>query len=132
MQDRPTALELLDAVRQFVERDVVEALDGTRRFHARVAANVLAIVARELRDGDTLLRNEWRRLTALLAADAAEPHDARALGGAVAQLNADLAARIRAGDADREPFRGAVLTHLRATADEKLRVANPAYLGERP
>src|SRR5947208_3263750 len=48
MQDRPDVRELLDAVRGFLEEDVVPALEGPRQFHARVAANVLAIVGREL------------------------------------------------------------------------------------
>jgi hypothetical protein len=129
MQDRPTARELLDAVRRFVDREVVPALEGVRQFHARVAANVLAIVARELADGETQLSEEWRRLRALLepmeGADAALP---REIESAVAQQNAALAARIRAGDADHGPFRAAVLAHLRTTADDKLRIANPTYL----
>ena len=48
MQDRPTVRELLDAVRSFLEVDVVPALHGPARFHALVAANVLAIAGREL------------------------------------------------------------------------------------
>jgi aminoglycoside phosphotransferase (APT) family kinase protein len=45
---RPTASELLDAVRGFLTDQVMPATDGQLAFHARVAANVLAIVAREL------------------------------------------------------------------------------------
>lgn len=132
MQDRPTALELLDAVRTFIESQVVSALEGTRQFHARVAANVLAIVGRELRDGDVQLRDEWQRLTALLgsAGGGEPPADAGALRVALATLGQELAARLRAGDADAGPWRAAVLAHLRATAEEKLRIANPDYLGE--
>ena len=132
MQDRPTALELLAAVRQFLEEQVVPALEGGRQFHARVAANVLAIVGRELQHGDAQLRAEWRRLTALLAparAHGEPPADAALLREEVAALTAELAARVRAGDVDAGPFRAAVLAHLRATADEKLRIANPGYLG---
>jgi len=133
MQDRPTACELLDAVRQFLEAQVVPMLAGARQFHARVAANVLAIVARELRDGDAFLREEWRRLAVLVgqAPDTEPPTEREALQAAVAALNTRLAARIRAGDADREPYRAAVLEHLRATVTEKLRIANPGYLAER-
>ena len=148
MQDWPTVLELLAAVRDFVARQVVPALDGRRQFHARVAANVLAIVERELRDADAQLREEWTRLRTLCAidssvdADAAgtqqlaapdddvPPADPATLRAAVVASNADLAARIRGGDADRGPFRSAVLRHLRATTDDKLRIANPGYLEE--
>ncbi len=134
MQDRPTIAELLAAVRGFLESQVVPALEGSRQFHARVAANVLAIVGRELLDGDPQLRDEWRRLTALLGSDAGTPGeppvDLDALSAAVATLTQELAARIRAGAADAGPWRASVLAHLRATTIEKLRIANPAYLEE--
>ena len=45
---RPTASELLDAVRGYLTDQVMPATSGQLAFHARVAANVLAIVAREL------------------------------------------------------------------------------------
>lgn len=45
---RPTAPELVAAVADFLDSDVRGATDGQVNFHARVAANVLRIVAREL------------------------------------------------------------------------------------
>lgn len=45
---RPTARELLAAVRDHLTEDVMPATSGRLAFHARVAANVLAIVEREL------------------------------------------------------------------------------------
>jgi aminoglycoside phosphotransferase (APT) family kinase protein len=48
---RPTASELLDAVRGFLTDEVMPATSGQLSFHARVAANVLGIVARELEFG---------------------------------------------------------------------------------
>lgn len=60
---RPTARELLEAVREFVTAEVMTADDSRLAFHGRVAANVLAIVERELaqehvaRDGD-----DWETL----------------------------------------------------------------------
>ncbi len=48
---RPTAGELLDAVRGFLTDEVMPATSGQLTFHARVAANALAIVARELELG---------------------------------------------------------------------------------
>jgi hypothetical protein len=86
---------------------VVPALDGTRQFHARVAANVLAIVGRELATGDDALRAERRRLTTLLdASDGEEPETAAALAASVRALNETLAERIRRGDADAEAVAG--------------------------
>ncbi|MGN6790843.1 MAG: phosphotransferase family protein [Streptosporangiaceae bacterium] len=48
---RPTASELLDAVQSFLTEQVMPATGGQLAFHARVAANVLGIVARELELG---------------------------------------------------------------------------------
>jgi aminoglycoside phosphotransferase (APT) family kinase protein len=71
LHGRPTARELLDAVRGFLAEDVMVNTTGRLSFHARVAANMLAIVERELahpgtwRDGDdwaTLARNVRDRL----------------------------------------------------------------------
>ena len=127
MQDRPTVQELLAAVRAFLEDDAVPALDGRRRFHARVAANVLAIVGRELADDAPAA--EWTRLATLLGhAETTPPADPAARALAVRQMTATLAKRIRQGDADGGPFATAVRAHVRATVREKLRVANPEYL----
>lgn len=128
MQDRPDARELLEAVRAFLEEQVVPALEGTRQFHVRVAANVLGIVSRELAHGDEGLRVEWRRLVALLEAPASEvPESGAGLVEAVRALNEGLAERIRGGDADAGPWRARVLAHLRATAEDRLAIANPRY-----
>ncbi len=132
MQDRPDARELLEGVRVFLEEQVVPVLDGTRQFHARVAANVLAIVGRELVGGDEALRVEWRQLVTLLATpEAAIPETGATLFAVVRALNDTLATRIRSGDADAGPWRHAVLAHLRATADARLAIANPKYAGSR-
>src|SRR5262245_44467292 len=98
MQDRPTLTELIDAVRGFLERDVVTALEGTTKFHARVAVNVLSIVARELEHEPTQLAAEWQRLDALLGAEPLPP--APELRDAVRRRTDALCARIRAGEAD--------------------------------
>jgi len=124
MQDRPTILELLDAVRGFLEKDAVEALDGTAKFHARVAANVLAIVMREIELEPLQLAAEWERLDQLLGVETA-PAAPDELRDAVRARTEALCARIRAGEADAGELRAAVLAHVRATVREKLAIANP-------
>ncbi len=124
MQDRPTILELLDAVRGFIEKDAVDGLEGTAKFHARVAANVLAIVMRELELEAAQLAAEWQRLDQLLGVDPA-PAAPSALRDALRARTEALCARIRAGEADAGEFRAAVLAHVRATVREKLAIANP-------
>jgi hypothetical protein len=48
---RPTASELLEAVREFLTGQVRPATTGQLAFHTRVAANILGIVAREVELG---------------------------------------------------------------------------------
>ena len=129
MQDRPTYSELLEAVQHFLETDVVPALDGPKKFHARVAANVLAIVRCELQSEDAQLTTEWRGLDALLGAAETLPTERDALRRRLAERTEALCARIRQGDADTGPWRDAVLAHVRQTVIDKLAVANPKLLG---
>jgi len=129
MQDRPTYNELLEAVQQFLENDVVPALDGTKKFHARVAANVLAIVRRELQLETVQLTEEWNGLNALLGAAESMPTDRDELRRCLHERTAELCKRIRHGEADSGAWRAAVLDHVRRTVTAKLEVANPKYLG---
>lgn len=100
---KPTAAELVAAVAEFLETEVRSSDGGALNFHARVAANVLRIVERELLD-DT--------------ADAPR----RALSALGFQDESALAASIRAGDSGDE-----VLPALHALVAHRLAVAHPGY-----
>ena len=108
--DVPTAAQLVEAVREFLERDVMEATDGRVRFHIRVAVNALNMVQRELEVGATQAADHRAALDRLGVAD-----------------EAALAAAIRNGDFDDR--RSELLEVLRSTVRAKLEVANPRYLG---
>jgi len=127
MQDRPSARELLEAVERFLERDVVGALEGPKQFHARVAANVMRILARELELGPRFLRAEWQRLEDVLGPTAA-PESESARADTVRVRTRELCERIRRGDADADPWRARVLAHVRRTVEEKLAIVKPGML----
>jgi aminoglycoside phosphotransferase (APT) family kinase protein len=64
---RPTARELLDAVRGYLLDDVVAATSGRVSFHARVAANVIAIVERQLaQDSHAPDGDDWASLALIV------------------------------------------------------------------
>ena len=131
MQDRPTATELLAAVRLFLHAEVVPMLTDPRlKFHTLIAANVVAVVERELTGEEERLRAEWRRLVALDpdTTPASPPASLAALKADIDARRRALCARIRAGEADAGPWRAAVLAYARWTVEEKLRVSNPRYL----
>jgi hypothetical protein len=103
---RPTAAELVAVVADFLDDEVRAAIDGPVNFHARVAANVLRIVERELLDQST---------DGVIAA----------LAGLGFSDEAGLAAAIRAGDVDDRP--DDVLACLRTVVRGRLDVAHPGY-----
>jgi hypothetical protein len=107
--DVPSTGELVEAVREWLQSDVLAATDGRLQYHTRVAINVLSIVERELALGATHEEAHLDRLRTLGVAD-----------------DAALAAAIRSGELDdRLPeVRALVWQSVR----DKLAVANPRYL----
>ena len=128
MQDRPTSIELLEAAADFVDRELVPAIEGARQFQARVVANVMRIVAREIQMEDPAVRVEVKALARLLGRDAPHLHSLDDLRKASASMGEELSARIRAGDADSGSWRAQVLSVVRQSVEDKLRIANPRYL----
>jgi len=114
--DRPTAAELLDAVEEYLT-EVRDGVPGRLGFHARVAANVVATVRREIELGPDQARLLDERLASL---------GISATGRAG---EAELAAAIRRGDFDDRVDE--VTDVVRATVRDKLAVSNPGYW-ERP
>jgi hypothetical protein len=128
MQDRPTSVELLEAAADFVDRELVPAIEGARQFQVRVVANVMRIVAREIKLEDPLVRSEVKALARLLGHDAPHLHSLDDLRAAAAGMGEELTAKIRAGEADDGAWRGEVLAVVRQSVEDKLRIANPRYL----
>lgn len=127
MQDRPTYDELLAAVEHFLDAEIVPNMPGSRGFHARVAANAIRIVRRELAAEEDQLDAEWVGLDTLLGA-AERPPGRAALRDALRTRNGTLCDRIRSGDADRDPYRAQVVAHVRRTVSDKLSVSDPDWL----
>jgi hypothetical protein len=128
MQDRPTSIELLEAAADFVDRELVPAVNGQRQFQARVVANVMRIVAREIRSEDPQVRAEVAALAKLLGHEKPHLHSLADLHKAAFSLNEELAAKIRAGEFDSGESRIPVLAAVRQIVEDKLRIANPRYL----
>ena len=110
--DVPSARELVEAVREWLERDVMSGTSGRLQFNARVAVNVLAMVERELEVGPQQAAAHTARLAAFDCAD-----------------DTELARRIREGELDDRlaEVRAAVF----ASVLDKLAVANPRFVNDR-
>ncbi len=99
MSDRPAAPELVEAVREFLEGEILPAVGDHRlKFRTLVAINALGIALRELEG--------------LSGSEPLNPEEVRA-----------LAERIRARDVP-----DGVLVLLKEHVAAKLRVASPRYL----
>jgi len=118
MQDRPTAQELLVAVEELLRETLMPALRGQASFHARVAANAMGIVRREIDSIADLDVRESERLSALLGGDP---------GGSLDDLNRELCRRLRAGEIDLEDE--VLVEHLIRTTIGKVSIDNPRYSG---
>jgi hypothetical protein len=128
VQDRPTAPELLDALAAMLFGEVREWVPRERRFQVLVAANLCAVVAREIRAGAEPSIADLRLFRSLLGAEDPEPgpEDAHAEARRAA---GDLARALRAGQLD--PDLPEVASRLREHVRRKLELARPGY-GDRP
>jgi hypothetical protein len=118
MQDQPHPDEILAAIAAFLRDTVIPKTDTHTAFQARVAANAVDLVRRQLKLGIPGEAAELKRLQALLG------HS-----GTLPELNAELADSLASG------ARGlaipGVSAHLRATTLEKLSIDQPNYSGYR-
>jgi hypothetical protein len=116
MQKHPDPTELLDALAAFLQRDVEPAIAADRalRFRVLIARSLLGSISAELRNAPELRAAERERLIALLDATPDAP---------MAELDADLARRIRAGDLDHDTVRA----HLMATLRAWLEAVDPGF-----
>lgn len=107
--DVPTAAQLVEAVREFLESDVLSHTDGRIRFHTRVAINVLGMVLRELEVGPSLEAAHAKRLGRLGFAN-----------------DGELARAIREGAVDDRL--NEVREAVRESVADKLAVSHPDYV----
>jgi hypothetical protein len=109
LRGRPTAEELLQAVREFLTEQVMPATDGSVSFHTRVASNVIAMVERELVLGPQ--QDQDRAVV---------------LGNLGVETERDLALAIRAGRFEQDP--GSLVSALTQGVLGSLIVSRPTYL----
>ncbi|MES2896431.1 MAG: DUF6285 domain-containing protein [Pseudomonadota bacterium] len=116
MIENPRADELVEAVARWID-SVRPGLPPRDAFLARVAANVLSVVKRELTLGPPAEAAATARLADLLG------H-----GGSLAELNAELCAKLRDGEMDRDT--PGLLAALKANIVEQIAIDQPNYAPE--
>jgi hypothetical protein len=112
----PRTEELVESVRLWIDQ-IRPGLDPRNAFLARVAANALAAVGRELTQGPAAEAQAVALMSGLLGED-----------GGYEALNAGLCARIRAGEMTVET--PGLLPALHVMAKAQLAIDQPAYRPE--
>jgi hypothetical protein len=115
MQDRPTADELLDSVAEYLFGELRPEVPREQRFKVLVAANVCAVVAREIRAGDAPDREDLELFNELLGEKTSDVHAAAA----------ELSRRLRAGELDDRLDE--LFPRLEEHVRRKLEIARPGY-----
>ena len=106
--------ELLAAVRAFLKSEVIAELEGFKAYQARVAANALGIVERELILGSALFALDLEMAAMLQIDDSSEP------------LPRVIARRLRARSIAVDER---LLSYLRHRTQLALAIDNPRYSG---
>jgi Domain of unknown function (DUF6285) len=114
MHDQPDPDDLLRAVADFLREQAMPQLQGQAAFHARVAANLVELVRRQIAQAPQTDELERAGLQALLRAD-----------GNVTELNRLLCARINNGELDLTSPN--LIEHLWQVTLAKLAVDQPGY-----
>jgi Domain of unknown function (DUF6285) len=127
MQDRGSALELLDAIGRFLRKQSESQSDRWLRFQLLVASNSLAIVKRELEQEEGYLHQEWGMLDELIGVEKM-PGMMVELQPAMRERQEALCARIRAGDFDEPEREQALLRFLAAETRNRVSISAPGDL----
>lgn len=128
MHDRPTVHELLEIVQTFLDEEIVPATTGRKQFLARVAANCIGMVDREVEAEDGHAERAWSGLDELLEPVTA-PGDRGQRAAAATERLEELCARIRSGHCDEGTSDyERLLAFARERVRDKLEISNPKLL----
>jgi hypothetical protein len=105
----PSAAQLAEAVEGFLRDELMPTLEGRAQFQTLVAANVMAILVRELTDGPQAAADHAEALASIGIVD-----------------DEALVAAIRDGEMDGRI--GELLSALRPSVEANVRIANPKHL----
>lgn len=118
MLDRPNGEDILAAVSRLLRETLMPRLPPDVVFQARVAANALDLVAREINSGERVEGEARLRLQQLLNRD-----------GSLQELETELSTRIRTGQLGLQS--PVLMEHLWATTLAKMAIDQPGYAAYR-
>src|ERR1700761_9576627 len=118
MLDAPRAEDIVEAVARLVREKLMPALPQELVFQARVAANALDLVVREIKNGKRVEDEGVLRLKRMLGVE-----------GSFHELESELCSRIRSENIDlKNPD---LEEHLWATTMDRMSIDQPSYASYR-
>jgi uncharacterized protein DUF6285 len=125
-QDKRDKQKLVEALRvKLAERLAPVLADPRNRLRTIVAVKVLAIVNREIAQGEPPLDAEWANLKETVAGYEGAAELVSSLEAAVRGFSDDLRARIAAGEVEEAPARAAAAKVIRLALVKKLQLLAP-------
>ncbi|ABJ76913.1 DUF6285 domain-containing protein [Leptospira borgpetersenii] len=131
MQDKPTSTDLLEAIQDFLMKEVLPQFKDKEllSYKTLVSWNMLGVVSREIRSGEELLDKELGRLVELLNKNLVIPPTLDEKKNLAHVWNVELRDKIRREKLSSENSR--YWNHVKETVKEKVEVINPRFITER-
>ncbi|AXR68063.1 DUF6285 domain-containing protein [Leptospira mayottensis] len=131
MQDKPTSADLLEAIQDFLMKEVLPQFKDKEllSYKTLVSWNMLGVVSREIRLGEELLDKELGRLVELLNKNLVIPSTLNEKKNLAHAWNIELRDKIRKEKLSSENSR--YWNHVKETVKEKVEVINPRFTTER-
>ncbi|PJZ68847.1 hypothetical protein CH373_15665 [Leptospira perolatii] len=130
MQDKPTSTELLEAIQDFLMKEVLPSFreNDLLSYKTLVSWNMLGVVSREIRNGEELLDRELSRLSKILQKELKGVGTLEEKKKLAESWNAELTSKIQREKStvnDR-----ALWEHVKESVKEKIEVTNPRFTTE--
>ncbi|MFB5651759.1 DUF6285 domain-containing protein [Leptospira wolffii] len=130
MQDKPSATELLEAIQEFLMKDVLPEFKDKDllSYKTLVSWNMLGVISREIRSGEESLDKELARLSSLLGKKGRIPGTWNEKKNLVQSWNTELRDKIRS---EKKSVKDAEFwKHVKETVREKVEIVNPRFTTE--
>ncbi|WP_061217836.1 DUF6285 domain-containing protein [Leptospira weilii] len=131
MQDKPTSADLLEAIQDFLMKEILPQFKEKEflSYKTLVSWNMLGVVSREIRSGEELLDKELGRLVGILNKNLANPSTLNEKKALAHAWNIELRDKIRKEKLSSENLQ--YWNHVKETVKEKVEVINPRFTSER-
>ncbi|AOP33129.1 hypothetical protein A0128_04210 [Leptospira tipperaryensis] len=130
MQDKPSSTDLLDAIQDFLMKEVLPQFKDKDllSYKTLVSWNMLGVISREIRSGEELLDKELLRLSKLLKKNVSFPVTLNEKKNLAHTWNFELRDKIREEKLSVENTE--YWNHVKETVREKVEVTNPRFTTE--